>query len=346
MKTLEAKSPFPVHKTVTPEQEQFRHTPPGDGPSMSSARVPRWRPGSLTIAIVGIAFGSLALGIYPITSQWLNSYNQSQIIDDYTTHISELDPSAEEQLALARKYNDALSAGVVVSANSNVAQGDGHLTAEVSDYWQLLDGNEAGLMGRIRVPSINVDLPIYHGTSENTLLQGAGHLEGSHLPIGGDSTHSVITAHRGLATSRMFTDLDRVEVGDTFTIETLGLVLSYEVTSTKVVAPEDTDTIRPVIGKDQVTLVTCTPLGINTHRILVTGERITPTPVKDLTSAGESPDVPGFPWWIVWAVGGTGVITGYLFYSGRADTRTRQRKRQFDADTATTSGHWKPKHAT
>lgn len=276
--------------------------------------------------IVAIALAGLVAGLYPMSSQWLSSYNQSRIVNDYTSQIEALDPSAAEQLALAREYNDALSSGVLLSANAHVPEGDGQLNVDVTPYRELLRGNDDGLMGRVRIPSIKVDLPIYHGTSESTLLRGAGHLEGSHLPVGGESTHSVITAHRGLANSTMFTNLDQVDIGDTFTLEVLGEVLTYEVTATRVVNPEDTDTIRPVIGEDLVTLVTCTPLGVNTHRILVTGERIIPTPTEDLEAAGSPPDIPGFPWWAVWAALGLGAITSYLVYSGHADARTRVRR--------------------
>lgn len=279
----------------------------------------------MTIVIVVIAVGGLGAGLYPMSSQWLSSYNQSLIIADYTSGIGDLDPAAIEQLRLAHEYNEALTSGVALAANSHVPEGEGQLNAEVTDYWELLRGNDEGLMGRVRVPSIEVDLPVYHGTSENTLLQGAGHLEGSHLPVGGESTHSVITAHRGLANSRMFTHLNRVGIGDTFTLEILGEVLTYRVVETKVVNPEETDTIRPVIGRDLVTLVTCTPLGVNTHRILVTGERI-PTPASDLDAAGGAPDVPGFPWWAVWAALGIAAAVTYLVYSGFADARVRERR--------------------
>lgn len=186
--------------------------------------------------------------------------------------------------------------------------------------------NAQGLMARVKIPAIDVDLPIYHGTSDAVLLEGVGHLEGSSLPIGGPDTHAVLTAHRGLADAAMFTNLDRVKVGDTFTIEVFGEVLTYRVRETKVVAPEDADALRAVPGEDLVTLVTCTPLGINTHRILVTGERITPTPIEDIAAAGQAPDVPGFPWWAVGVLAAILVAEGYVWWSGFNDARVRMRQ--------------------
>lgn len=162
-------------------------------------------------------------------------------------------------------------------------------------------------MGRLRIPVIDADLPIYHGTSDAVLERGVGHLQGTSLPVGGADQHSVLTAHRGLASSELFSHLDRVEIDDRFTIEVFGEVLTYRVVDTQVVRPDATESLYPQIGKDLVTLVTCTPLGVNSHRILVTGERITPTPTEDLDRAGDVPEVPGFPWWVV-IIGGAVIL--------------------------------------
>lgn len=181
-------------------------------------------------------------------------------------------------------------------------------------------------MGRVKIPKINVDLPIYHGTDDDTLDRGAGHLEGSHLPIGGIDTHSVITAHRGLANATMFNDLDKIDSGDRFTLEVFGEVLTYQVIETRVVEPDETDTLRVRPGADVVTLITCTPLGINSHRILVTAERVTPTPAQDLEDAGKDSEVPGFPWWAVLA-GAVLIAVGlYLWRAGYTDARIRALK--------------------
>lgn len=295
----------------------------GHTPARHARAVPKWRPSAVTISIVVVALGGLASGLYPMTAQWVSAVNQSRVITSYSEQLSDLDPSVEQQFFSANQYNEALTSGALLEAHSNVPAGNGELRVDAPNYWELLRGNESGLMGRVKIAPIGVDLPIYHGTGEDALLQGAGHLEGSHLPVGGETRHSVITAHRGLANAAMFTALDKVAVGDTFTLEVLGEVLTYEVRQTKVVSPDDTDTIRPEPGRDLVTLVTCTPLGINTHRILVTGERITPTPEKDLMAARQAPEVPGFAWWALWALLGVGAIGGYLVWSGRVDAAVR-----------------------
>lgn len=274
------------------------------------------------------------IAIYPMTASWFSSYNQSQVLSNYTEQINDVQPAAAEQLRQAHQYNEALTAGVRLEANANIAQGEGSSSDDTLNYRDILNAGTYSPMARVKIPSINVDLPIYHGTSDETLLLGAGHLEGSHLPVGGASTHSVITAHRGLADATMFTNLDRVEVGDTFTIETFGEVLSYQVIETKVVEPHQTESLRTVPGEDLVTLITCTPLGINSHRILVTAERITPTPVADLNAAGATPDIPGFPWWVVIAAAGVIAIAVFVWRSGYTDARVRHRKLQRGLESA------------
>lgn len=295
-------------------------------------RRPRWRPGGFTILLALAALAGLTMVLYPTVASWISSYNQSQLIDDYTSNvIHQVNPDPEEQLATAREYNAALTAGVEVRAQANVPTGTGSSSNEDLDYNRILTANESGLMARIKIPAIQVDLPIYHGTSDDVLLKGAGHLKGSHLPIGGVGTHSVITAHRGLATATMFTNLDKVELGDTLTIEVFGKVLTYKVIETKVVQPEDTDSLRAVPDADLVTLITCTPLGVNSHRILVTAERITPTPLEDLRKAGAAPEIPGFPWWLPTYLGGILAIGLYVWRAGLADGRRRAASSQMGA---------------
>jgi len=221
-----------------------------------------------------------------------------------------------EQLALAHRYNDALSSGAVLQANSNVPTGDGTSGDASLDYNAILAADSSGLMGRLKVPAADIDLPIYHGTDDETLLRGLGHLEGTSLPVGGQGQRTVVTGHRGLAEARMFTDLDKVQVGDTFTFEVFGEVLTYRVFDKKVVNPEETEALRSEPGRDLATLVTCTPLGINTHRILVTGERVYPTPQRDIDAAGAAPDIPGFPWWALGLLGGVSLIGLYIWRSG------------------------------
>lgn len=288
-----------------------------------AVRKRRWRPSALLIITAVLAIAGATTLAYSPAASWFSAYNQSLVISKYSDAIKNVKPTASQQLTEARRYNAALSAGAVLEKNANVPTGDGTSSKKDEfDYWKLLESPN-GTMSRIQIPSIAVDLPIYHGTSDATLLKGAGHLQGTSLPVGGNNTHSVITAHRGLANATMFTDLDKVKKGDRIILTTFGQVLTYEIFDTRVVEPEDTATLRQEAGKDLVTLVTCTPLGINTHRILVTGKRILPTPPKDLEAAKKTAATLEFPWWAVLYVGSLVLIGIYLFWAGRSYPSTR-----------------------
>lgn len=283
------------------------------------SRPRRWRPSLFTGAIAFFALIALVAGTYPMTAAWFSSYEQSQVLKNTVTTSTDPVMLRDEQIDRAHEYNAALIAGVRLEAEANVPTGSGNLRDQALRYSEMLQANADGLMARVRIPKIGVDLPIYHGTSNETLLRGAGHLQGSHLPVGGPGTRAVITAHRGLANATMFTDLDKVEIGDHFTVETLGEPFVYRVKEIEVIAPDDAGSLVAVPGADLVTLVTCTPLGINTQRILVTGERITPTPPDALAVAGAAPTVPGFPWWVLIVGGGLLVVVGYVWRRGFID---------------------------
>ncbi|SJN40769.1 Sortase A, LPXTG specific [Microbacterium esteraromaticum] len=270
-----------------------------EAPRHEPAATRRWRMPWGLFAVMMVMLTGVGLMQYPDVAGWFSQYYQSQLIVDVSSELQQEDPpSLAAEVQRAHEYNDLLESGALLAPNANKPTSD---AAEVSrfEYDGLLRATPTGVMGRLRIPSIDVDLPIYHGTSDATLAKGVGHLEGTSLPVGGTSQHSVLTAHRGLPEATLFNDLDKVSKGDRFTIEVFGEVLTYEVVDTRVVEPDDTDTLRAVAGEDLVTLVTCTPLGINTHRYLVTGTRVTPTPIEDIEHAGEQPNVPGFPWWAV-----------------------------------------------
>lgn len=250
----------------------------------------------LTVMVMLVGIGLLE---YPQLASWFSQYYQSQLIVDVSGEQHEVaSPELVSEISRANNYNKLLETGALLAANTNKPTADANQVSDF-DYNSLLRATSTGVMARLRIPAIDVDLPVYHGTDDVTLTKGVGHLEGTSLPVGGRSQHSVLTAHRGLPEAALFNDLDRVKIGDRFTIEVFGEVLTYEVFDTRVVEPEDTDTLRAVAGEDLVTLVTCTPLGINTHRYLVTAKRVTPTPIKDLEQAGTQPTIPGFPWWAV-----------------------------------------------
>ena len=197
-----------------------------------------WRPSVLTIVVGVILLAAMGTGLYPMTAAWLTSYNQSQVIRDYGKAVKQVHPSAAEQLSTAHAYNDAMSAGVLLGANANVPVGEGVLADDSVRDTEILRATDDGSMARVKIPKSGVDLPIYHGTSDEVLLLGAGHLEGSSLPVGGTDTHSVITAHRGLANATMFSSLDGVGLGDRCTIEVFGEVLTYEVRAKEVIDPD------------------------------------------------------------------------------------------------------------
>lgn len=288
-------------------------------PEASAERRPR--PPLVPVLVATVFFVGVLVVLYPTIASWFAQYEQSQRIGQYSSEVTDLGATArDDAIRAASAYNETLTGIASVAANQRIPQGDGG--GDVDAYGTLLAADSQGLMARIKIPSINLDLPIYHGTSDEVLRRGIGHLEGTALPVGGRNTHSVLTGHRGLASAELFTNLDRVRVGDTFTIEVFGEVLTYRVFSTEVVAPEETETLFPRQGEDLITLVTCTPLGINSHRILVTGERILPTPVKDLQAAAAPPDVPGFPWWALGLAGTAVVLVVYI-----SATRSLPRRR-------------------
>ncbi|WP_227993778.1 class C sortase [Pseudactinotalea sp. HY160] len=277
----------------------------------------RWRLPKLALGVAFTALVGLAVLLYPSAASWYSAVLQAREVDGYQQEVTAIGPVGREKvLAEARSYNSALRSGAVVAANERLPFA--HTSAPTTvDYDDLLAADAHGLMARLTIPAIDVDLPIYHGTSERVLEEGIGHLEGTALPVGGEGTHSVLTGHRGLATATLFTHLDRVQVGDRFQIYVFGDVLTYEVTSTIVVEPDETESLNPVPGADQVTLVTCTPLGINSQRILVTGERILPTPPADVRAAAVDAPGPGFPWWAAGLGGAVLILGGYVQRSGR-----------------------------
>ncbi|MDR2999157.1 MAG: class C sortase, partial [Microbacterium sp.] len=241
------------------------------------SRTPRWRLSALSLLVAILCLGGVSVALYPATAQWFSAADQAEQIREGINDVRVIGPASRvKALKEARAYNSLLDAGAAVQANERVPVDTGATLPNGFDYSKLLAANRDGLMGRIVIPSINADLPIYHGTSDATLAEGIGHLEGSSLPVGGKGAHAVLAGHRGLASSALFTDLDQVHDGDTFTLYVFGETLNYKITSIRIVDPDDSKSLNPVPGKDLVTLVTCTPIGVNSHRILVTGERVTP----------------------------------------------------------------------
>lgn len=226
----------------------------------------KWMSRLMTLLIVVVFVAGLSFLLYPTASNLWNQAHQSRAIATYTEQVEKLDDSSnKEMLKAARKYNKEL-----------LKKAD-HWKLSKKDkkkYESLLDVSGTGIMGYIEIPKIDCSLPVYHGTDEGALQIAIGHLEGSSLPVGGKSSHCVLSGHRGLPSARLFTDLDQMEEGDTFILNILGHKLAYEVDQIKVVLPEEMSDLEIQEGKDLCTLVTCTPYGINTHRLLVRGHRV------------------------------------------------------------------------
>ena len=219
-----------------------------------------------TIILFIIFFLGLSLLLYPSFADYWNSFTQSRAIASYIEQVSSLDDDAYEKIwAACRGYNESL-----LGRSNDFLLSD----KQRAQYNALLDLSGLGIMGYIEIPAINVNLPIYHGTSEGVLQVAIGHLDWTSLPVGGESSHCVMSGHRGLPSARLFTDLDQLYVGDTFMLHVLDETLTYEVDQIRIVLPEETEDLLIVEGKDYCTLVTCTPYGINTHRLLVRGHRI------------------------------------------------------------------------
>lgn len=219
-----------------------------------------------TIILILVFFVGLSLLLYPTFSDYWNSLHQTQAIADYVEAAAEMDDDAYERIwKNAQEYNAALI------KNGNTWRLS---TKQRKEYEAQLDVGGTGIMGYIEIPTINCTLPIYHGTDEGVLQVGVGHLEGTSLPVGGESTHSAISGHRGLPSAKLFTDLDQMKEGDKFFIRVLDETLAYEVDQIRIVKPTEVDQLEIVEGKDYCTLITCTPYGINSHRLLVRGHRI------------------------------------------------------------------------
>lgn len=215
----------------------------------------------------------IALGItlYPMISTWYNERHQAEVHIHYQEKVEQVDNTKLiEAKELAVAYNQTILPG----AQDEDSFSKEALLSASENYGSLLNLAGDGIMGYVEIPTIGVTLPIYHGTNNSTLERGVGHLLGSSLPVGGESTHSVLTAHSGMASAKMFSDLDRLKKGDIFFLDVLGERLAYQVDQIKTVLPYDTTFLQTEIGSDLCTLVTCTPFGVNTHRLLVRGTRI------------------------------------------------------------------------
>lgn len=264
---------------------------------------------SSKIVIILIFLAGLSLLLYPLVANQWNNHRQKQLISNYESVVADKEAAGKidyaAEMKKAEAYNDALLPSILPDSFA-VAEAQ---TEADSSYENSLNIAGDGMMGIVEIPKIDIKLPIYHGTSDEVLQKAAGHLEGSSLPIGGENTHAVISAHRGLPSASLFTDLDQLEIGDHFLIHVLDETLCYEVDQILVVDPEDTSALAVEDGEDLVTLLTCTPYGVNTQRLMVRGHRV---PYEEQAVADEQTPLSGFSLhtnYLLWVVVGI-VITG------------------------------------
>ncbi|MDE6895051.1 MAG: class C sortase [Lachnospiraceae bacterium] len=222
-------------------------------------------PSISTIVLVIILLAGIGILLYPSVSDWWNSMHATRAIASYVTAVEDLSGQEREaMLEAAREYNSRLANGVNFTLTDE----------QRAEYDSLLDITGTGIMGYVQITSIGVNLPVYHSVDEAVLQIAVGHIPGSSLPVGGERTHAILSGHRGLPSAKLFSDLDQIVEGDTFTLNIMDQTITYMVDQIRIVLPEETDELAITDGKDYCTLVTCTPYGVNTHRMLVRGKRI------------------------------------------------------------------------
>lgn len=282
----------------------------------------------LTTVLFSLFFLSgLSLLLYPFISNEWNTYRQSRLISSYDETVSNMaaanEIDYETEWSGAYAYNEALQPYILPDSFAVASAGE-----EDEAYMSALNLTGDGMMGYVQIPKINVKLPIFHTTNEEVLQTAAGHLEGSSLPVGGKGTHAVISAHRGLPSATLFTDLDRLELGDHFLLKVLDDTLCYEVDQINVIEPDDTSALAAVEGEDLVTLLTCTPYGVNSHRLLVRGHRTEYTEAVDEEVAA-SPFLGGtslhtsYLLWVIVGLTVTGLFILLLYLSDRKKRRAK-----------------------
>lgn len=222
-------------------------------------------PSVSTIILVVILLAGVGIVLYPSVSDWWNSMHATQAIASYVSAVEEISTEEKDEIfEAARKYNTRLANGVNFVLSEE----------EYAEYEKLLDITGTGIMGYVQISAIGVNLPVYHSVDEGVLQIAVGHIPGSSLPVGGERTHAVLSGHRGLPSAKLFSDLDQMVEGDTFTVNIMDETITYMVDQIRIVLPEETDELAIQPGRDYCTLVTCTPYGVNSHRMLVRGKRI------------------------------------------------------------------------
>lgn len=267
---------------------------------------------AVPIALQIVAMIGIGVLVYPSAAHWFTTLGHNAEISGYVKQVDTLpDQTLQAKLQEAEQYNANLPGSVLRDPYAGgELRSDGIDQAYVA-YQRTLSSTENGVIGQLSYPRLGISLPIYHGTDAAVLSKGVGHLYGSSLPVGGASTHSVLTSHSGLINAALFTPLLKAKVGDTFEVMVLGQHLYYQVQHIETVTPFITDSLGVIPGEDRVTLMTCTPIGVNSHRLLVHAVRVDGPPAPSgQVIAGDGRTV-GFPWWALWFIGAS-ALTAYL----------------------------------
>ena len=286
------------------------------------------------IFVIIIFLAGLSLLLYPLVANEWNNYRQKRLISNYEEAVTQAGESIdyEAEWKKAHDYNEALLPSILPDSFAVAAASE----EEDEVYMSCLNLAGNGLMGYVEIPKIDIKLPVFHGTDEKVLEQAAGHLEGSSLPVGGANTHAVISAHRGLPSASLFTDLDRLEEGDHFLLYILDDILCYEVDRVSVVEPEETEGLSVVDGEDLVTLLTCTPYGVNSHRLLVRGHRVdyVPEAVKEEKAGlfGAASIHTNYLLWVIIGLGVTAVFIAALYLHDRKIRKAQAQNRENQED--------------
>lgn len=286
------------------------------------------------IFVIIIFLAGLSLLLYPLVANEWNNYRQKRLISNYEEAVTQAGESIdyEAEWKKAHDYNEALLPSILPDSFAVAAASE----EEDEVYMSCLNLAGNGVMGYVEIPRIDIKLPVFHGTDEKVLEQAAGHLEGSSLPVGGVNTHAVISAHRGLPSASLFTDLDRLEEGDHFLLYILDDILCYEVDRVSVVEPEETEGLSVIDGEDLVTLLTCTPYGVNSHRLLVRGHRVdyVPEAVKEEKAGlfGAASIHTNYLLWVIIGLGVTAVFIAALYLHDRKIRKAQAQNRENQED--------------
>ena len=265
---------------------------------------------------------AFSLILYPVVSNYINQMNSTTIATDYEQEVSHLSEEQEnEMIKQAQDYNESL---IGIGSIADPFSESNENQTEEDEYNKLLKIDDTGMMGYIDIPKIDIVLPVYHGTSEKVLQSGVGHLKNTSLPVGGESCHAVLSGHRGLANAKIFTDLNKMEIGDVFYFKVLHHTFAYQVDQILTVLPSETDALQIEKGKDYVTLVTCTPYAVNTHRLLVRGTRI---PYEEAKKVDEEVGLHRtIPFYMIVLIGGIAAVV-IIWISTKIYSRRKEKER-------------------